>query len=91
MSEPLFIVRDVSSAIVFDSRLAVAGACVGFAQVEAGATLTLTYPDHVARSAQLVALHGHDLWGVSTDTALGYPRVVFSSVPAPRLFAVFVV
>lgn len=82
MPEPLFRVKDGSGAVVFDSRDAYAGICVGVIDVPAGTAQTYTYPDYVGRSIRVCGMWGLDAWGASVDYALGYPRVSFSAAVA---------
>lgn len=90
MAEPVFIVRDSAWNVRFDSRSAVAAVLVFFERVPAGSNRTLTFPDFVGRSAVVTNGIGGNSWSVTTDTALGYPRVQIIG-DSERLIAVWVV
>lgn len=90
MAEPVLIVRDSAGTVRFDSRSAVAAVLVFFERIPAGTVRTLTFPDFVGRSAITTTANGGDTWNVTTDTALGYPRVQIDS-SVERLIAVWVV
>lgn len=88
MPEPLFIVRKTGGAVVFDSRVAVVG-CVAWAGVVPADTATvLTFPLFAGRTA-MVFFCGSEAPLAVTDTALGYPRVTFTSSPLARPVTVF--
>lgn len=89
MAEAVFIVRNSAGAVVFDSRDAHAGVCVGVLDVPSGTAQTYTYPDYVGRTLKLCGMWGLDTWGAAVDYALGYPRVQFSA-SAARTYVLFI-
>lgn len=88
MAEPVFIVRNSAGAVVFDSRDAYAGVCVGIIDVPAGAPQTYTFPSYVGRTLKVTSMWGLDAWGVAVDYALGYPRLTVDAA-AGRTFILF--
>lgn len=90
MAEPLFIVRNSAGAVVFDSRDAYAGICVGVIDVPSSTAQVYTYPDYVGRGIRVCGMWGTDTWGAAVDYALGYPRVSFSA-SAARSYVLFIV
>ncbi|MBQ1766796.1 MAG: hypothetical protein IIZ92_28380 [Aquincola sp.] len=90
MAEPIFRVRDGAGNVVFDSRDAYAGLCVGVIDVPLNAVQVYAYPDYVGRTLKVCGMWGLDAWGASVDYALGYPRVTFSASSA-RTYVLFIV
>lgn len=90
MAEPFFRVRDATGAVVFDSRDAYAGICVGVIDVPGSTAQVYTYPDYVGRTLKVCGMWGTDTWGAAVDYALGYPRVSFSA-SAARSYVLFIV
>lgn len=90
MPEPLFRVKDGSGAVVFDSRDAYAGICVGVIDVPSSTVQTYTYPDYVGRTLKVCGMWGLESWGAAVDYALGYPRVTFTA-SAARSYVLFIV
>jgi hypothetical protein len=80
-----------SGALIWDSNTAGSGVIADVKTVAGDVSATFTYPDFTGRSCGVIVLDGFGDNGVSSDTALGYPRVTVPSYPNPRtiLVAVF--
>jgi hypothetical protein len=74
--------------VVFDSRVAYAGVCVGLHDVPANTAATYTYPDYAGYTAIVLTATGSRAWGHTIDYALGYPRVTVDAT-AERTLMVF--
>lgn len=79
---------DASGNLLFDSTAAVGGVVIDVQSLASGASGTFTYPALAGRAVKTQMLVGN--WqinakpaapdfGVSSDTSLGYPRVVCAS------------
>lgn len=90
MAEPHLIARNSAGTVVFDSRTAMAGVCVGLLEIPANTAQTYTYPGYPGATAKVAGAAGVRAWGLTIDYALGYPRLVFASAPALRACIVFV-
>ncbi|WP_046111825.1 hypothetical protein [Aquincola tertiaricarbonis] len=88
MAEAVFIVRNSAGAVVFDSRDAFAGVCVGIIDVPGGTPQTYTFPNYVGRTLKVAGMWGTLAWGAAVDYALGYPRLTVDSAAA-RTFVLF--
>jgi hypothetical protein len=89
MAAPQLVVRNSAGTITFDSRLATEACVLDVLTVAAGATGTYTYPLFPGRSAVTLLAYTQVGWGVTVDTALGYPRVTVSTLPFDRTIVVF--
>lgn len=86
-------IRDAGGVVVWNSLDYAGGVVADVRTYAAGATATLTYPDHAGRNVMIVPLvYGASAGGlgVSSDTALGYPRVTVAAAASQRRFAVVV-
>lgn len=88
MAEPVFIVRSSAGAVVFDSREAYAGVCVGLIDVPASTPQTYLFPNYVGRTLKVSSMWGLVAWGLAIDYDLGYPRLTVSAGSA-RSFILF--
>ena len=88
MSGPALVIRSNDGAVVFDSREAYAGVCVGIIDVPAGAPQTYMFPNYVGRTLKVSSMWGLAAWGVAIDYALGYPRLTVDAAAA-RTFILF--
>ena len=90
MSEPLFVVRNAANAVVFDSRLAYAGVCVGIVDVPAATAMSVSYPGYTGHTLKALSVSGISSYGATIDTdGSGYPRVNFVSGLA-RSYVMFI-
>lgn len=81
--------------VVWDSDTVGGGVFADVRAYSAGETATLTYPAYAGRSVEIVPIlswNQSGAYGVTTDTALGYPRVTVSAASGgTRRFIVMVV
>lgn len=89
---------DTSGALVWDSTTVTDGCVIDVLTVSPGSTPTFEYPSLAGRSVSTQPIQGQTLgtlstdggdFGVTSDTSLGYPRVVCASSPVTRTFLVF--
>lgn len=90
MPEPLFVVRNSSNVVVFDSRVAYAGVCVGIVDVPAATATSVSYSGYAGRTLKAIPAASRGSYSVTIDTdGSGYPRANFSSGPA-RSYVMFI-
>ena len=82
---------DSSGNLLWDSNVSGSGVAADIQTVAGGASAIFTYPDFTGRDCGAVVLMGLGDTGVTSDTTLGYPRVIVPAYPDPRtiLVAVF--
>lgn len=82
---------DAGGNLIWDSNTAGSGIIADVRTVAGGVATSYTYPDFAGRSCGAIVLEGLGDTGVTSDTALGYPRVIVPDYPDPRtiLVAVF--
>ena len=83
--------KDDGATVMWDSRTVVGGVVADVISLSASGAGTFTYPIFAGRGVMVVnGYGGSTLDTVTTDTSLGYPRVVISNGLAPRKYIVVI-
>lgn len=85
------IARNAAGAVIFDSRDAQGGVCVGGIELAPGASTSIAYPAYSGRTALVLGNFTGSIFS-SISYASGYPSVTLScpsTFIAPLLFLIF--